>query len=58
MLKEIIREVPACMNLVLIRGNCIYRKRRMESMSFDEGAIIRVIILEAKNVPGALTQYL
>lgn len=58
MLKEIIIEVSACMTLVLTSGNCIYRKRHIGSMPFDDEAIIRVIILEARKVPGALTQYL
>lgn len=46
------------MTLVLIRGNCIYRKRHIGSMPFDDRAVIRVIILEARKVPGALTQNL
>lgn len=44
------------MTLVLIRGKCIYRKRHTGSMTFENEAVIRVMVLEAGEVPGVLAQ--
>lgn len=44
------------MTLVLIRGKCIYRKRHTGSMTFENEAVIRVMVLEAREVPGVLAQ--